>query len=155
MIRLVLHWLIVIIFALTEVSLAIWLDWGTPHLVLAGLLALSLAGDRLDSLWWIGLGGILLDALSGAGLGLNLVLFTLVSGSLLWLTERTLHQPTLLVASLVFLLYSLGYELALSLINGAVAWQLVGPSLATTLVAIGAYYLIRLQNTRREIIRLA
>lgn len=155
MIRLLFSWLIISILAFTEISLAIWFDWVTPHLVLAGLLALCLAGERAESLWWVGLGGLLLDVLAGSRLGLNLILLALVSGSLLWLVERTLPQPSLGLAGLIFALYCLGYELILMLVNSAVTWQLLGPSLLTTLLATGTYYLIRLQNSRREILRLA
>lgn len=148
------HWLIIIILSLTEISLAIWLDWRTPHFVLAGLLALGLAGDRIDSLWWIGLGGLLLDVLSGLWLGLHLVLLALIGQTLIWLSQKTFHQPTLLIASLVFLAVSLIYEVVINLVTGALSWQLVGPVMATTALATVAHYLIKIQTSRREIISL-
>lgn len=154
MIYRLLHIVLIIFLATLQVVMAVWFDWSTPHLILAGVLALSLAGDLLDSWIWIGLGGLLLDLMNSSALGLSLILLSLVGFILMILTRRFLSRPATPIALILFLVSALLYFLIENGLDHQLAFHIWLPALLTALVAGLFYRAILWLSSRREVIHL-
>lgn len=151
----ILHIIAIILFATLEISWAIWFGRAMPGLVLAAILALSLAGDLIDTIWWVGLGGLLLDLMTGVSVGYYLFIYSCLSGILIYINRQILDRPTPLLAWLIFLIASLLVQLLTNLIFGQLNWHIGLSALLTTALASLFYQIITTVGTRREVIHLA
>lgn len=113
-----------------------------------------MAGDWAGGLWFAVLGGLLLDLFGSLLLGLHVGLFILVAVPLYFLHRHILRKPSPLVASFVFFVFVLLYYVVVLLLVEELAWQLIIPTLTTTLVA-SLFYGFKLGRLRtREAVRL-
>ncbi len=149
------HLIVILFFFSAEITVGQWLGYWSPHLVLAGIVAFALADDQLDSLVWVVVGGLLLDFASGQFSGLQLFLFSLIAGSLIFLSGRFFQRPNPGLALLASLIASLGYELCLNLVYGQVHWQLILPAISTAVIAVLIYSYNLAVTKQREVIHFA
>lgn len=154
LIRPILHLILIVLVVTLEASLGLWLGDFSPSILLAIILALSLSGDLIDSLWWLVIGGLLIDSLSADHFGFLLVIYTLISTSLIMLNRQLLHHPPIGLASLVFLGYGSIPYLIISFRFGYFDWRWFGAIILTTLIASSAYYWISIIGKKREVIRI-
>jgi hypothetical protein len=150
-----LHIILIITAATGQISLAQWFGSLTPELVFAGVLALALAGDTINTLWWVALGGAILSFIVGGIIGLYLILFGLLSAALLFIAHHYFNKPGLALALIIFLAMSLILELALASLYRAISLDLIYPATITAALAGLFYQLILLVNKQKEVIRFA
>ncbi len=147
--------ILIFVLAALQVSWSLWLGGATPGLVLAGLLAFSLAGDLLDTLWWIVVGGLLLDLMAGPLVGYTLGIFTITGGLMLYLQRQFFHRSSGLLAFGLFLLTAFLNQLLNGLIFNQLNWPMIIASFLTAQLASLAYHVIVMSSRRREVISLA
>lgn len=148
------HIVSIILLVSLQISWAAWLGVYTPELVLSVVLAFGLTGDQLNSWWWIGLGGLLLDTFGGVPFGFHWLAFGLLNLGLVVLTGRVFHRPTPMIALVIFYVTALIFSLALNLLSGQLAWSMLTSASLTAIVAVGFYRSIALLGRRREVIQL-
>lgn len=154
MISRLIHSGLIIILISFQIVWANWLNWATPELFLAGLLAICMSGDLLDTLWWLVLGGILLDLSIGSTPGLYLLVLSLLCVVLLTLGRQVLHRPPILVSFVVFLAFATIFELIFSLVYQSMHFYLLVPAILTAMLATLFYSLLSSLGRKREVIQL-
>lgn len=152
MISRLLHIGLIILFSFLQIGVVYKLGWFTPQLILAGILALSLTGDVIDTIWWAALGGALLDLVVGELAGFRLIFFGIAGGALSYAVRQFLHRPSLPVAFFLFLAISLLYELVAAILGNQLSFIILAPAAATALVATGFYLLLIRLGRNREVI---
>lgn len=150
----IIHFVAILLAATLEISLSLWLGEAMPGLVLAGILALSLGGDVIDSLWWIVLGGLLLDSMNSFGFGLHILIFSLMSAALILLNRQIFHRPPVGIALVIFMVAALLWQLVFALLSSHLSWQILLSAILTACLATAAYRLIIVVGRRREVISL-
>lgn len=150
----VLHILIIVLLATLQITLPLALDWLTPQLVLAAILAFTLAGDVLDSIVWVVVGGLILDLVASPIPGLYLVFFGIIGLFLLSVSQRFLRRPIWPIALLVFYGVALLADLILSYFFGQLTVRVLATAGSTALTATLIYYVMMAVGRRREVIHL-
>lgn len=130
---------IAFLLASAEISLATVFDWWVPELVLAGLLALCLAGEYTPTFLCLVSGGLVLDLTLGGVAGIHLLLYSLAVMAVLLLSVHVFHRPVPILAFFIFGLVASMVSLISALIYGSVNWQLVVPILLTTVLSLIFY----------------
>lgn len=148
------HIVIIVLLATFQVAVALWMGGHTPQFILAGVMALALAGDAENTLWWIALGGLLLDVMSGGTVGSSVVAFSVIGALLVLLNRQLLDKPSLPVAFTVFFATALLYIALTDLLTGQLSWTILSSSIGTGLLTVAAYRLVTYLGSRREVIRL-
>ncbi len=144
---------ILAIFLLTlETVLPRWLGVGTPHLLLSVLLPFCFQFSSQRTLFFAVLCGLLLDFLPGSLLGLHLFLFSLSALSLSALQRSFFKDPSIPLATLLFGVVSLAYEVVLALVFSGMGWLILAPVVTTTIFALIIYWLLLLLGSRKEIL---
>lgn len=151
----ILAFLASVLLATTQIVAAIWLDYATPQLVLAAILAWILLDELSMAIWFIGLGGLILDFNFAGPVGLHLLLFTVVGFVLLQLRLRVFQKPSPAAAWLGFFLIALFFEAAAGLILGQLAMQILVPAFLTAILAALFYRILSIIYHKGEVIRLA
>lgn len=144
-----------VLLATTQLVVAIWLGYATPQLVLAAILAWILLDEQTLAIWFIGVGGLILDLNSTGPIGLHLLLFTVISFGLLQLRRRVFQKPSPAAAWLGFFFLALFFEAAAGLILGQLAFQIIVPAVLTAIVAALFYRISSIVYSKGEVIRLA
>ena len=137
-----------------QLVIANWLGWMTPELIFALLLAFALSGDVHHSVWYLVIGGLILDFTPGGHTGIYLLLLSILIGLLTYLSHQVLNKPSSAGAFVVFLGFSLALELCFALIYGAFGFELIVPAVLTALIAGMFYVVILWLGKQREVIHL-
>ncbi len=152
--RRIVHILLILLLVSFQFSLGWRFGLFTPQVILAILMAFSLTGNLIDSLWWATLGGLLLDLFIGSVVGMNLLTFSVISMLLILLTRQVLHRPTPTVAFIVFTLAALVYELAQAVVLQQLDWHLIFSAIVTASIALIGYNQLLRINKQREAIQI-
>jgi rod shape-determining protein MreD len=137
-----------------QVVLGQWLGYAAPELVLAVVMAVSLAGDVAEAVMWAAIGGLLLDLLLGSMPGFYLISFGLVAILLIAVTRQVLHRPPWTVAIIVFVIIAVIIGLIMSSLVGSLSWWILLSGLTTALVATISYFYLSVIAKRQEVIQL-
>lgn len=141
------YWLVrliaIIILVILQVSLlpTLFGHWPVPNLVLAALLVTLLLDNYSESLWWAGLGGILLD-LSLPNRGFYTLVFVVLVVGLSYLLERwniRRHTLTVLVLVVISVIFLTGIEWLVSGGPWSLAWL---TAVASQILGVGSMFLI-------------
>lgn len=144
-----------VLLATTQLVAAIWLDYATPQIVLAAILAWILLDELSMAIWFIAIGGLILDFNFAGPVGLHLLLFTVIGFVLLQLRRRVFQKPSPAAAWLGFFLLALFFEAAAGLVLGQLAIQIIVPAILTAILAALFYRILSIVYRKGEVIRLA
>lgn len=154
MLQRILQVILILVCITLQIVFGQWFGYGAPELVLACVMAVSLAGDVPEAIMWSALGGVLLDMLLGAMPGFYLVTFGIISILLVSITRQVLHRPSWTVALVIFFILGLMVNVAMGSLTGTLTWWLVLPSGTTAAVATLIYFYFSVIAKRQEVIQL-
>lgn len=145
---------VILLLVTLQIVLGQWFAWWTPELVLSSVLVVAILDNPLETIWWVTLGGFLLDSTIGSPAGFYLASLSLIALFIISLSRNVFQQPTPLIACLIFLLVSFGFEVVLAFITDSFSWHLLIRALSTTSLATLGYSGIYFFGGRREVIQL-
>lgn len=146
--------LLIFFLATGQLVLGQWLTWWTPEFVLIAILVIGLFGDAIETIWWVVLGGLLLDLTIGSPTGFYLISFSCAGLLVTVLNKQVFQQPSPLVAAGVCLVVLLLFELLLAFMTDTLSVWLVWRSLISTVIAGVAYALLFYFGSRQEVVEL-
>jgi rod shape-determining protein MreD len=144
----------ILVAATLQIILGQWMSGWTPDLMLIVILAIGMFGESVSTIWWVVLGGLLLDVTIGSPTGFYLISFGCIGLIVTALNRQVFQQPTPIVAVALFFIIALVYESILGLITDSFMLQILVRAATTALLASIAYIGLLTFGKRQEVIQL-
>lgn len=144
----------ILILVTLQIVLGQWMGWWSPELVLAAILAIGILGEPVETVWWVAVGGFLLDMMMGSPVGFYLVSFGSIGLLVTALSRHVFQQPSPVVAIGLFAAIAVVYEFALAVITDTLGTQLLIRAVITAVVAAAIYIFFLTVGKRQEVIQL-
>lgn len=153
--KFILNLLLIILAVILQISLIpkLALFGSFPNIILLIYLALLFVGKPQESLWWAGIGGILLDLVSPSSFGIYTFSMLAVYIPAYYLTNRVFNNPSVFVAAIIFFVSSLVANLIFMFYTHNYSGILI-EAIYSTLVGCMIYGLMRYRGKTREEVKI-
>jgi rod shape-determining protein MreD len=153
--KFIIQLILIIIAVILQISLVPKLAlFGTfPNIILLIFLALLFIGRPQESLWWAGIGGILLDLASPSYFGIYTFSMLIVYVLVFYLTNRIFSNPSVFVAAVIFFVSSLMINSIFIFYVHNYAGFLI-EAVYSTLIGCMIYGLMRYRTKKREEVKI-